>query len=111
MPIPTDTYWNIKRLNVVFAVSAVLLLAVTGGAILQDYNQGWREPQRDGKVWDAALVREKIDADITPDKAKRIDELKAEIEKQKAELAPRQKEIADLQGQVRTLESDQSNME
>ena len=29
MPIPTDTFWNIKRLNWVFAVSAVILFAVT----------------------------------------------------------------------------------
>ena len=26
MPIPTDTYWNIKRLNILFAVSAVVMM-------------------------------------------------------------------------------------
>ena len=46
MPIPTDTYWNIKKLNIVFAASAVILVLVTGWAIVQDFNQGWREPQR-----------------------------------------------------------------
>ena len=60
MPIPTDTFWNIKRLNIWFAISGVLMMAVTGAAIMQDYNQGWREPQRSGKVWDAAFVNEKL---------------------------------------------------
>ena len=55
MPIPTDTFWNIKRLNVVFAASAVLLLAVTGWSILQDYNKDWREQQRSARVWDLAV--------------------------------------------------------
>ena len=35
MPIPTDTYWNIKRLNVLFAVSALaLMLTIYGLAAL-----------------------------------------------------------------------------
>ena len=29
MPIPTDTFWNIKKLNRAFAVSAFLLVVVT----------------------------------------------------------------------------------
>src|SRR5947199_10076348 len=82
MPIPTDTYWNIKKLNVVFAISAVLLVLVTIWAIVQDFDQGWRQPQRHGKVWQAALVEEKIERDTTPEKEAQI----AELRKQQAQL-------------------------
>ncbi len=54
MPVPTDTYWNIKRLNKVFALTAVLLVGVTFWAVFQDYDKDWRIPQQHGKVWEAA---------------------------------------------------------
>ena len=54
MPIPTDTYWNIKRLNWVFAVSAIVLFAVTGWSIFQDHEKSWRFNQQQGRVWEAA---------------------------------------------------------
>src|SRR4051794_22636260 len=87
MPIPTDTYWNIKRLNIVFAASALLLAAVTGWSIIQDFKQGWRQPQRDGKVWQAAFVYDKIKRDNTP-------ELKAEL----AKLQEQQAELSKTEG-------------
>src|SRR5213080_1675034 len=82
MPIPTDTYWNIKKLNVVFAASAVLLVLVTVWAIFQDFNQGWREPQRHGKVWQAAFVDQKIERDTTPEKESQL----ADLRQKQAEL-------------------------
>jgi hypothetical protein len=82
MPIPTDTYWNIKRLNWVFAASAVIMMLTLVWATVQDFFQGWRDPQRDGKVWQAALVDEKIERDLTPEKEAELARLKA----QQAEL-------------------------
>ena len=45
MPIPTDTYRNIKVLNWIFAASALLLLGVMGLSVIQDFYKSWREPQ------------------------------------------------------------------
>ena len=56
MPIPTDTFWNIKRLNFIFAVSAVVMMGTFFWAVMQDYGKTWREPQRKGRVWEAALI-------------------------------------------------------
>src|SRR3954451_2359390 len=111
MPIPTDTFWNVKRLNLVFAASALLLLAVTGWSILQDYDQGWRQPQRDGQVWQAALVDEKIERDQTPEREAELAKLKEEREALPKELAPDTPGTQRLQAIVRQLTSDQSNME
>ena len=50
MPIPTDTFWNIKKLNRVFAVSSILLLLVTAWSVIQDYDKTWRTPQQHGQI-------------------------------------------------------------
>ena len=111
MPIPTDTFWNVKRLNLVFAASALLLLAVTGLAILQDYAQDWREPQRQGQVWQAALVDQKIERDQTPEAEAELAQLKAvrgDLAKQVGPDTPGTQKLAAV---VRQLTSDVSNME
>ena len=56
MPIPTDTLWNIRRLNLVFALSSLALVAVCGWAIKQDYEKSWRPFQQNGRVWEDALA-------------------------------------------------------
>src|SRR6266498_2360999 len=111
MPIPTDTYWNIKKLNVVFAASAVVLVLVTLWAIVQDFDQGWREPQRQGKVWQAAFVDEKIERDTTPEKEAQIADLRkqqAELNKQLGPDTPRTKELT---ARINQLENDRQKME
>jgi len=51
MPIPTDTFWNIKKLNRAFALSSILLVLVTLWSVMQDYDKTWRKPQQHGRVW------------------------------------------------------------
>jgi len=45
MPIPTDTLRNIRRLNVVFAVSSAAMLGSLGWMLWHDYNRDWRHTQ------------------------------------------------------------------
>ena len=61
MPVPTDTLWNMKKLNRWFAVSAVLLVVTFVWSIIQDYDKGWRRIQIDAKQWDSAIVRSKME--------------------------------------------------
>lgn len=75
MPVPTETLWNIKRLNVVFLVSMVALVGVMFWSVHQDFDKSWRKPQQASRVWDAALVRDKLDS-IPPDEIDKINELK-----------------------------------
>ena len=56
-------FWNIKKLNIWFAVSALAMFGVTGWSIIQDWDKSWRHPQRGAKVWEAALTTEKISRD------------------------------------------------
>ncbi len=111
MPIPTDTFWNISRLNKVFAASAVLLMAVMGLSVVQDYYQPWRQPQQSGKVWDAALVDEKLTQENNVEKKARVAQLDAQIKESQRQVDARQGEINQLKEQVKKLDSDRSNEE
>ena len=72
MPIPTDTYRNIKVLNWLFAASAVLLVGVMVLSVAQDFFKSWREPQVNARVWEAALVDDKIRRQNTPEKQQEL---------------------------------------
>jgi len=111
MPIPTDTFRNIRRLNWIFAITAVLMLLLMGASVFQDFFKSWREPQRDAKVWQAALVDDKLDRSLTPEKKRRLDELAKEIDDQKNAIAAHQGEVDRLKGQIAKIRSDISTLE
>ncbi len=46
MTSPDGTYYNIKRLHVVFAVSSLALLAVTAWMLVADHRRPWKQYQR-----------------------------------------------------------------
>ena len=46
MPSPDESYYNIKRLHVVFAISSVALLAVTVWMLAADHWREWKVHQR-----------------------------------------------------------------
>src|SRR5262245_7567214 len=76
MPIPTDTFWNIKKLNRVFAASSVILVLITLWSVMQDYDKTWRRPQQHGRVWDAAMTSEKIQRSMSPTEREKLEDLK-----------------------------------
>jgi cytochrome c551/c552 len=112
MPIPTDTYWNVKRLNWVFAFSAVLLFAVTGWSIMQDWNRDWKHEQRSTRTWEAALTKDRLDAQFTDEqKINQIKELDAKIKAADEALKPRQAQIDQLKVDIQKLDSDRATLE
>ncbi|HEV2292541.1 MAG TPA: c-type cytochrome [Tepidisphaeraceae bacterium] len=111
MPIPTDTFWNIKRLNWIFAVSAIVLMAVTGWSIIQDYDKDWRRPQRNTRVWESALTEERIDRETTPEKQERLQRLQEQIAAQEKALANSADELKRINAQIAKITSDRSNLE
>ncbi len=85
MPVPTETFWNIKKLNIVFAVTAVLLLGSMLWMLKADHEKPWRGYQDDAKTWEVAMNRDAAQNALNAD--------------QKAELAERKHELALLQAQ------------
>src|SRR3954469_24150882 len=76
MPIPTDTFGNIKNLNRAFALSPVTLVLITLWSVMQDYDKTWRRPQQHGRVWDAALTSEKINRSMSPTEKEKLDDMR-----------------------------------
>ena len=111
MPIPTDTFWNIRRLNWVFAVSAVVLFAVTAWSIFQDYGHLWRQPQKQGRVWEAAMTTQKIDRDLTPDKKGQVERLQQQIAELEQKLVSGNNDYNQVEAQIKRLESDREPIE
>lgn len=111
MPIPTDTFWNIKRLNIVFALSAVALVAVTGWAILQDHNKDWRVPQQQARVWDLALTEDKIQRQLTPEERATLAKLTTDIGATEQQLDTQNKVYADLLAERKKVDSDRATLE
>jgi len=110
MAIPTDTFWNIRRLNVVFALSMLGLVAVCGWAVKQDYEKTWRPTQKEGFVWDSALTEQRIAHMETGDVKVRVAELTRQIEAQKSQLEQKDVEYQKATAGVKSAESQISNI-
>ncbi len=82
MPVPTDTFRNMKKLNLIFAGSALLLLVGTLLLVRADWNREWRHYQRAGNAWQVAMTTEAAQAARD---AQTLQE-KAQLEAQRAEL-------------------------
>jgi hypothetical protein len=109
MPVPTDTYWNISRLNKIFALSAVILLGVMGWATIQDFDKQWRTPQKSGKAWEAALVSEKlIDRNGVEADAARLDK---EIAETTADISAKEPRYKQLTAQIQKTTADLANLD
>src|SRR4051812_8929742 len=101
MPIPTDTYWNIKRLNVVFALSSVALVGVMLWSVLQDYDKAWRNDQKAAVAWEAALVSEKLARALGPDEKMKLADVDRQLAAAEVRLQSEKDEIARTEAAVR----------
>src|SRR6266567_7067467 len=104
MPIPTDTLWNVRRLNVVFALSSIVMAATLVWAVVQDYDRAWRPMQQRGRVWEAAMTDEKIDRLNTDDVKDRIRNLDSQIQQKEKELTEKDKEYQQARAAVKAAE-------
>src|SRR2546423_7641043 len=111
MPIPTDTFGNIRRLNVAFALSAIARVAVSWWAVMQDYDKAWRPLQQQGRVWEAALTDERIHRLNTKDVQNRLAELNQRIDAKKKELEQKDKEYQAAAATVKQDEAKVSNIQ
>src|SRR5437667_1285393 len=111
MPVSTDTFRSMKRLNLWFALSSILLIAVTGWTIVQDYGAWWRVPQKDSRVWEAALVSDKIDRLNSPQLQEQINNIQRQIDQGAREIAARQGDVDRLNQRIRQLDSERATIE
>src|SRR5688572_11592823 len=106
MPVPTETFWNIRKLNVIFALSAVALLGSIGWLVMEDWNRTWRTYQRDARVWETAMTRDAQAHAMTAEDERELAELRAEIQRLKESLPEKQIEEDEAKLAKLTAERD-----
>jgi len=106
MPVPTETFWNIKRLNFVFLASAFVLVVSMMAFIVADAKRDWQDYQRQAIIWDTAMTTEafdQVEADTEienqlADYERQIEELSVQVAQAKvAEGEYKGKTLAELQ--------------
>lgn len=116
MPVPVETFRNIKKVNVVFAASSVLTVVVMLWMLKHDFERPWREIQNDYFDLQSAMNHFKALGYESPqEKEKRaalekaVDDANAELSTPQAvaratELAARQRRLeGELQGVALTF--------
>src|SRR5947207_9388659 len=111
MPIPTDTYRNMKVLNWVFAASALLMTGVMLLSVLQDYHKSWRDPQVNDRVWEAALVDDKLRREQTPQHKQELEKLGQDIAAKQKEIEANEAKVDDLKKRIAKIRSDTATLE
>ncbi len=106
MPVSTENFWNIKKLNIAFLLTAALLFLGTQMFVVKDYWRNWRTYQRQARVWKTAMTHEAMLLVDTPTMHRKIAEVQAQIEKLQKELP--QQELAELQRQIDEAVSEQN---
>ena len=64
-PNPDERHYNIEKLNKVFAISALLLLAGVGLLFIKDYSREWKEFQKQFHIYEVEQARVKYDKALT----------------------------------------------
>lgn len=108
MPTPPgkkpDRHYSFRRTNVVFAVSSLALLAVTGWMVLDDYNKPWKRFQAKFR----SLEREKLAAEAEAERRRinetEIQQLQTEIQAAEEDLGARAGEIDEIEGLLEDLD-------
>lgn len=100
-----DRHYNFGRMNMVFAISSLALLAVTLWMVVADYAQPWKKFQAQFR----SLERKKILADMQAerDKINQTDlaQLRQDIKAGEKDLAGHRSEIKKLEDKARDLKS------
>lgn len=109
MPVPTDTFWNIKLLNRAFAASSIILVVIMLWSVLQDYDKSWRQPQKSNQIWQAALTRDKMDRVMSKPEKKKLAELAAFAQKVDDQVKSGKIDFQGLDQQAQQLEKTYSD--
>lgn len=108
MPVPTETLWNMRRLNVVFGVTSVLGLLSFGWMMWHDYDRAWRHTQVEYFNTRSALAHFEYLAYQSPDMKAKHAALQQAVEQaerglDRNALEERQKELATVSGELENV--------
>ncbi len=104
-----DRHYDFGRMNMVFALSSLGLLAVTLWMAFADYAQPWKRFQSEFRSLERQKLMTEADAERKRLNETEITQLKKEIEAEEAKLASHRGEIDKLEDQISDLKTAANN--
>lgn len=86
MPVPTETFRDQRKLHLLFAAFALLLLVATVWLVMEDYTRQWRSYQREARTWQTAMTEDAQAQAITAEMQRELDRLNDKIANLKASM-------------------------
>jgi len=80
MPVSTDTFRKQRTLHIIFAGMAIALLGSTLWLIMADYTRQWRDYQRDGRLWQRAMIKDASDQALDAHRQREIRQLERQVD-------------------------------
>ncbi len=103
MPIPTDYFYNMRRLNLIFAVSAVILVGTLLWAVWDDYARPWRNHQREFVRLQAAVAEMDYLATQTEEARAKREAARQRVQEAEEALRERQGELEQIRAEYEKL--------
>ena len=79
MPVPTNTFRSIGKLNLIFAASSLLMLVATCWMVIADHDRAWRRYPIASRNWQAAMTVEAKDRALSLEYKKQLAAVDAEL--------------------------------
>ena len=89
-----------QKLNVLFALSALGLLATVGLMVRADYDREWRQYQIEFNRRRVELTKEQIQKALSPEDAQRLGEIEAQVAQGRKEAEAQRGEIRKVQAEI-----------
>ncbi len=119
MAVPSkkpDRFYSFRKMNVVFAVSSLALLATTAWMVLDDYNKPWKRYQARFRALEREQLASEAEAERANIQENQLAQIQAEITAAEESLAARRDEtaaiedlLADLDKSIYKADADQRN--
>ncbi len=93
-----------RRLNVLFALSSLGLLLTVVVMVRADYDREWRQYQLEFNRRRVALTQEEIEKAVSPEDARRLSEVEAELARGREAASAKRDEIRKVQAEIDALQ-------
>ena len=105
MPVPTNTFRSIGKLNLIFAASSLLMLVATCWMVIADHDRPWRHYPIASRNWQTAMTVEAKDRALSLEYKKQLAAVDAELNaildvSPAAMIADKERGITELEGKI-----------
>src|SRR5512145_880974 len=95
-----------QKLNVLFALAALALLAATAAMVWADYDREWRQYQIDFVRLRVRHTKEQIEKALGPEDAQRLRDVEARLQQGREQAAAQRDEIRKVEAEIDSLQAD-----